>query len=215
MAERATDIVSVIQAKQQLDIPLDVVDQDSLLSDLIAQCVSWIEHRTGLPLIQSKERYVLERSEAGEPLGFAVYNIVSIDAFTQCGRDGAPVTVTEGLPVYGTDGPQPRLWPPGGAWPASHPRAPFVVDVTRELEPTPPVVQRLALELLTRLYDGEPIGRGGGTRVMLEVLAREPARRLKAAAVLMRGGEALPSGVVTLRGEALTARDGSFVTLRP
>ena len=224
MADSATDIVSVTQALRQLQEPNLPAGQtrdrlESELTDLISQCVSWIEERTGLPLITVRQRHLLDPPEDGGRLDFRVFNVSEINSFTYWQKDGTPITVTEpsDLPVYAFEGFNPVLWPPGGgAWPSGRANAPFVIDVVRSVSPIPPMVERLALELLTRLYDNQPLGMQGGTRVMLEACPREPARRLPPAQVLERGGVPtdLASNVLTLRGQPLTLRDGSFVTLR-
>lgn len=224
MADSATDIVSVTQALRQLQEPNlpagETRDRlESELTDMIGQCVSWVEERTGLPLLSVRQRHLLDPPDTGEPINFPVYNVSSISSFTYWLKNGTPQTVTEpdSVPVYAFQGFNPVLWPPGGgAWPSGRANAPFVIDVVRSVSPIPPMVERLVLELLTRLYDNQPLGMQGGTRVMLEACPREPARRLPPAQVLERGGVPtdLASNVLTLRGQPLTLRDGGFVTLR-
>ncbi|MCY4187524.1 MAG: phage gp6-like head-tail connector protein [Bryobacterales bacterium] len=158
MAETASQIVSLEQAKAQLEIPADDTDQDDQIGDLIAEVVSWIELKTGLPLLERTERYRIDTPEPQEAALAAIFNVTAIDGHV---FERSPLGV--------------RITPPAGGWQATS----TVVEATREVGLVPLAVRRLALELLSRLYEGEPMGVSGGTRVMLEAIPREPARRLQ------------------------------------
>ena len=158
MAETATQIVSLAQAKAQLEISADDTDQDTPIGDLIAEVVSWIELKTGLPLLERTERYRIDTPEPRDAALAAIFNVTAIDGHV---FERSPLGV--------------RITPPAGGWQATS----TVVEATREVGLVPLAVRRLALELLSRLYEGEPIGVTGGTRVMLEAIPREPTRRLQ------------------------------------
>ena len=212
MVVSALDIISVERAKQDLRIPIAVAEEDARIADMIRESVNWVELKTGLPLIDVKERYLLEPPEGPGPVAAPIFNVISLDAFTYWQPDGTPVTITEeaDLPVLGDR----VLWPPAGGWPIFNANAPAVVDVTREYDfNESPVIRRLAMEFLSRLYDGIEFRPMGGVRTLLEAIPRESARRLKPAQILAKGGSDLPDGTLTWRGGPVTWR-GKFVTLR-
>ncbi len=54
-----------------------------------------------------------------------------------------------------------------------------VLTATRDVGPILPAVRLMALDLIQRLYDNEPVAKVGGVRVMLDAIPREPTRRLQ------------------------------------
>ncbi len=158
MAASPTAIVTLAQAKAQLEIPASVTAEDAQVTDMIAEAVSWIEGKTGLPLIGRSERYRVPLRQ-NEPLLAAIFNVTAVTDHT-----------------FEHDASGVRISVPAGGWPEAED---IVLSVTRDVDPVPASVRRLALELISRLYEGEPVGRGGGVRVMLEAVPREPTRRLQ------------------------------------
>ena len=158
MAATPTGIVTLAQAKAQLEIPASVTDEDAQVSDLIAEAVDWIANKTGLPLIGRTERYRVPLRR-NEPLLAAIFNVTAVTGHEfEHAASGVRISV------------------PAGGWPETED---VVLSVTRDVDPVPASVRRLALELISRLYEGVPAGRGGGVRVMLEAVPREPTRRLQ------------------------------------
>ena len=130
MAGSALDILSLTDAKLQLRIDAD--DHDSLVTSAINSAVNYVQHLTGVPLVDADEIFDIYQSSKDQPMSLPTIDVKSIGSIkywtpTQQLReepsgsiDGDAIsTLGRKNEIRMAFGSRTEIWPPEDGWPDS------------------------------------------------------------------------------------------------
>lgn len=129
MAKNALDILSVTDARRQIDVDDDDTSQDPVIETSVIHAVDYVHQITGIPLLDEQVTVEAVTRGSDKPLILVMRDIRSVDAVDywttdQAARE-APAGTIEDLETLGQIretntgyGPMTEIWPPEAGWPA-------------------------------------------------------------------------------------------------
>ena len=163
MATDALAVVSLATMKSELRIGLSETDHDILLTDLIANAVSFVSAPLRAPLLDRAEGFrCWPPADSATPIVLPTDSVRSVGSVRYWTVNSALREAPDGKIDVGTLGRLiahrrlPRgfeIYPPADGWPVVLDNSPIEIVVTRGMN-TPPALRSAVVLCVRQLYDG-------------------------------------------------------------